>query len=84
LIINQVTDRCTIKHHYLKSYKNRVKDILEDFLALNFKVVRGCHNTLIDQLAYMAANYEVVSHSKFRMDIKLVFRPSVPNNDCHW
>jgi len=35
LIINQVTYKCFIKHHYMKAYKNRVKNLSKDFLALN-------------------------------------------------
>jgi len=51
LIINQVIDKCSTKHHYLKKYRNRLWDLLESFNALNFVAVLKDQNSEVDALA---------------------------------
>jgi len=36
LVIKQVRSHISARHHYLKTYRNRVFDLLESFLAINF------------------------------------------------
>lgn len=82
--INQIIDKCTIKYDYIKGYKSRVKDLSKKFLALNFQVVRRCHNSLANQLASKVANYEFITHTKPKKEVKLVIRAPMLDNDYHW
>jgi len=41
----------SIKHHYLKSYRNRVWDLFENFEALYIQVVSRKLNQDVDALA---------------------------------
>jgi len=52
LVINQVKDKINVRHHYLNTYKNRVWDMLESFLAINFIPVPRKFNQISDALIF--------------------------------
>jgi len=51
LIINQVMGNFFIKHHYLKSYRNKVWDLFENFEDLHIQVILRKLNQEADALA---------------------------------
>lgn len=50
LVINQVQDKISAKHHYLKTYRNRVWDLLESFITINMIAIPRKYNQVIDSL----------------------------------
>ena len=58
LIMNQVIGKCSIRHHYLKSYKNRIWDLFEHFEALHIQSIPRKLNQEADALAQMGANFD--------------------------
>lgn len=51
LVINQVKDKINARHHYLKTYKNRVWDVLESCITINLISIIGKYNQIIDVIA---------------------------------
>lgn len=58
LIMNQVTGKCFVKHHYLKSYRNRVWDLFESFEALHVQSIPRRLNQRANALAQMGESFD--------------------------
>lgn len=82
--MKQVIDKCSVKHHYLKSYKNQVWDLFEHFEALHIQFVPRRFNQEANALAQMGANFDPTNDWFQKKGVQLIFRPSIPNNDSFW
>ena len=59
LVVNQVRSLNTTKKNLLKSYRNRVWDLLEDFDAINLISIPRNQNKHADRLAAIGAEFDI-------------------------
>ncbi|KAH9296663.1 hypothetical protein KI387_044243 [Taxus chinensis] len=87
LIVNQVRGQHATKNDLLKSYKNRVWDLVEDFEAFNIVSIPRKKNETADRLASVGAMFDVVDNirrEKTQPHIHVIVRPAVPDNNTSW
>jgi hypothetical protein len=85
LIVQQVRNAYRAKHPQLKSYKNEVWDLIDNFFsAFNISFVPREENTLVDSLAVSASMFRIPLPPKIKYDVEIRYRPSVPDNIKHW
>jgi ribonuclease HI len=85
LIVQQIRNAYQAKHPRLKSYRNELWDLIDSFFsAFNISFVPREKNTVADSLATSARNFKVPLPPKFRYDVEVKYRPSIPNNVKHW
>jgi ribonuclease HI len=85
LVVNQVRNFYQAKHSRLRYYRNDVWDIIDGFfLAFNISFILREENTVVDSLAVSTSNFRVPLPPKLRYDIKLKYRPSIPDNVKQW
>ncbi|KAH9295070.1 hypothetical protein KI387_038658, partial [Taxus chinensis] len=87
LIVNQVRGQHATKNDLLKSYKNRVWDLIEDFEAFNIVSIPRKKNEAADRLAAVGATFDVVDNirrEKTQPHIHVIVRPAVPDNNTSW
>jgi ribonuclease HI len=85
LVVQQVRNAYQTKHPRLRSYKNEVWDLIDSFfLAFNISFIPREENTLADSLAMSASNFKVPLPPKFRYNVEVKYRPSIPDNVKHW
>ena len=87
LVVNQIRCLNAAKNDILKSYRHRVWDLLENFDAFNILVVPRKENQHADRLATVGAQYDIVNSVSAHTDqhhIRIITRPSVPDNDVSW
>jgi hypothetical protein len=53
-------------------------------LAFNISFIPREENTLADSLAASASNFKIPLPPKFRYDVEVKYRPSIPDNVKHW
>lgn len=66
-------------HHYLKSYRNRVWDLMESFFDLNFIAIPRKYIQINDALAIKGKIFNPYHHIKSTRGVKFINRPLVPN-----
>ena len=84
LIVNQVRSLNAIKNDVLKSYRDKVWDLLEDFDAINIFTILRSKNQHADRLAAMGAQYDIIDSIKAQFDqqhIKIFTKLSVLGNN---
>ena len=85
LVVQQIRNTCQAKNPRLRSYRNEVWDLIDSFfLAFNISFVPREKNTVADSLATSASNFKVPLPPKFRYDVEVKYRPSIPDNVKHW
>jgi hypothetical protein len=85
LVVQQIRNDYQAKHPRLRSYKNEVWDLIYSFFsAFNISFVPREKNTVVDSLATSASSFKVPLPPKFRYDVEVKYRPSIPNNVKHW
>jgi ribonuclease HI len=85
LIIQQVKNVYQAKHPWLKSYRNEVWDLIDNFSsAFNISFVPREDNTLADSLAVSASLFRTPLPSKIKCGVEIRYRPSIPDNIKHW
>jgi ribonuclease HI len=85
LIIQQVINAYQAKHPRLRSYKNEVWDLIDNFFsAFNIYFVPREENTLVNSLAVSASLFRIPLPPKIKYDVEIRYRPSVPDNIKHW
>ena len=72
LVINQVQDMISAKHHYLNTYRNRVWDLLEIFLV-NFIPFIIKINQIINTLVGKGARLNLVHHKRGSFGVKVLY-----------
>jgi ribonuclease HI len=85
LIIQQVRNVYRAKHPRLRSYRNEVWDLIDNFFsAFNITFVPREDNTSADSLAVSASLFKVPLPPKIHGEVEVRYRPSVPDNVKHW
>jgi hypothetical protein len=85
LVVQQVRNAYQAKHPRLRSYRNEVWDLVDSFFsAFNISFIPREKNTVADSLAALASNFKVPLPPKFRYDVEVKYRPSIPDNVKHW
>jgi len=57
-----MTDKCLAKHHYLKKYRNKVWELLDNYYALNFTIVLKDQNSEADTLSWKGSRFDPIHH----------------------
>jgi ribonuclease HI len=85
MIVHQIRNIYHAKHPRLRTYRNEVWDLIDNFfLAFNISFVPREENTLDDSLAVSASNFNVPLPPKLKYDVEAKYRPSIPDNVKHW
>jgi hypothetical protein len=85
LIVQQIRNAYQAKHPQLRSYRNELWDLIDSFFsAFNISFIPRKNNTMADSLATSASNFKVPLPPKFRYDVEVKYRPSIPDNVKHW
>jgi ribonuclease HI len=85
LIIQQVRNVYQAKHPWLRSYRNEVWDLIDNFFSyLNITFVPREENTLADTLAVSASLFRVPLPPKIHGEVEIRYRTSIPDNVKHW
>jgi hypothetical protein len=85
LVVQQIRNAYQAKHPRLRSYRNEVWDLVDSFFsAFNISFIPREENTMAYSLATSASNFKVPLPPKFRYDVEVKYRPSIPDNVKHW
>jgi ribonuclease HI len=85
LIIQQVRNAYRAKHPRLRSYKNEVWYLIDNFfLAFNISFIPGEENTLVDSLVVLASLFKIPLPPKIKYEVEIRYRPSILDNIKHW
>jgi hypothetical protein len=85
LVVQKIISAYQAKYPRLRSYKNEVWDLVDSFfLAFNISFIPREENTMVDSLVTSASNFKVPLPPKFRYDVEVKYRPSIPDNVKHW
>ena len=81
LIIKQANRQCQAKHPRLRSYRNCVWDLIENFFSsMNVHFVPRNENQQVDALAKAASTFTPPTAFKLKYHIQMRHQPSIPNN----
>lgn len=81
LIVNKVKGKHAAKNDLLKSYKNRVWDLIEYFEGFGINSIPMKENQAADKLTKVGATFDVVEsikRDKMQPSIHVIVRPLVP------
>jgi ribonuclease HI len=85
LIIQQVKNVYWDKHPQLRSYRNEVWDLIDNFFsAFNITFIPREENTSAESLAVSASLFRIPLPPKIHGEVKIRYRPSIPDNVKHW
>jgi hypothetical protein len=84
LIINQVKGSYQAKHPRLRSYRNLVLDLLENFKEYHFSVIPRKKNVIVDALAVSASVFKIPIYPNKKYEIEVKHKPAIPDNVNHW
>jgi ribonuclease HI len=85
LIIKQVNRQYQAKHPRLRTYRNCVWDLVENFFtSVNFHFVPRSENQQADALAKAASTFSPPTSFNLKYHIQMRHRPSIPDNVQHW
>ncbi len=60
-------------------------DLLENFFdSYSIKAISRNQNAQADALAISASNFKVPSMPQLKYEVEMLYRPSIPDNICHW
>jgi ribonuclease HI len=85
LIVHQVKNMYQAKHPRLRTYRNEVWDLIDNFFsAFNISFVPREENTMADSLVVSTSNFKIPLPPKLKYDVEVKYRPSIPDNVKHW
>jgi ribonuclease HI len=85
MIIQQIGNVYQAKNPRLKSYRNKVWDLIDSFfLAFNISFIPRGENTVVDSLVVSASNFRVPLPPNLRYDTEVKYRPSIPDDVKNW
>ena len=84
LIINQVKGIYQAKHPRLRSYRNLVLDLLENFKEYHLSVIPRKKNVIPDALVVSASVFKIPAYPNKKYEIKIKYRSAIPDNVDHW
>ena len=82
-MIKQVQGSYQAKHPKLRSYRNLVLDLMEDFKECQYTVIPRGENSEADGLVVSAGSFQVPKNTKKHSQIEVRHRPSIPDNVEH-
>ena len=75
LIIRQIKNHCQTKHPRLRSYRNEVWDLIENYFeAFNLQYILREENRLANSLAVIASTFKPPINPRLRYEIKIRHR----------
>lgn len=86
LVVNQVRGVNVTKNDFLKMYKHRIWDLIEEFDAFNLLSVPRNRNKEADKLVALGAQFDIldeVRNIERQQYVKVVVRPSIPDNSVN-
>jgi ribonuclease HI len=85
LIVHQVKNIYQDKHPTLKTYRNEVWDLIDNFfLAFNISFIPREENIVVDSSDVSASHFKIPLPPKLKYDVEVRYRPSVLDNIKHW
>jgi len=85
LIIQQVRDIYRAKHPRLRSYRNEVWDLIDNFFStFNITFIPREENTSVNSLAVSVSLFRIPLPPKIHGEVEIRYRPSIPDNVKHW
>jgi len=73
------------KHPRLRSYQNKVWDLVENFFdAFNLTYIPRDQNIHADALAVSTSSFKIHDQTNLLYQIQVNYRPSIPDNLKHW
>jgi ribonuclease HI len=85
LIVHQIKNIYKTKHPRLRSYRNEVWDLLDNFFsAFNISFIPREENTMVDSLVVSARNFTIPIHPKIKYDVEVKYRSSILDNVKYW
>jgi ribonuclease HI len=85
LIVHQVRNLYHAKHPRIRSYRNEVWDLIDNFfLAFNISFIPREENIIANSLVVSTSNFRVPVPPKLRYDVEVNYRPSIPDNVKNW
>jgi ribonuclease HI len=85
LIVHHIRNIYQAKHPWLRSYRNEVWDLVDNFfLAFNISFVPREENAMDDSMVVSTSNFRFPHPPKFRYGVEVKYRPFVPDNVKHW
>ena len=85
LVVQQIKNAYQAKHPRLRSYRNEVWDLIDSFFsAFNISFIPREENIMADSMDTSASNFKVPLPPKFKYDVEVKYRPSIPDNVKHW
>jgi hypothetical protein len=85
LIIKQVNRQYQAKHHRLRSYKNFIWDLIENFFSsVKVHFIPRNENQHANALAKGASTFTPPTAFKLKYHIQMRHQPSIMNNIQHW
>jgi ribonuclease HI len=85
LIIQQVKNIYWDKHPQIRSYRNEVWDLIDNFFsAFNITFIPREENTSAESLAVSASLFRIPLPPKIHGEVEIRYRPSIPDNVKHW
>ena len=84
LVINQVRDKISAKHNYLKTYRNRAGDLLKSYLLVNMIAIPRKYNQITDVLIIRGVRLNLTFHKRGSYGVKILCKPSIPDNVNFW
>lgn len=85
LVIKQIKGQCQTKHLRMRSYRNKVWDLIENFYStFDMYFLPREKNSLIDYLVVVASTFKPPENPHLRYQIEFRYRNSIPNNVKYW
>jgi ribonuclease HI len=85
LIVHQVKNIYQEKHPRLRTYRNEVWDLIDNFfLAFNISFIPKEENVMEDSLVVSASKFKIPFPPKLKYDVEVKYIPSILDNVKHW
>jgi len=85
LVVHQVRHQYQCKHLSMKSYRNYVWDIVDNFFdAFNITSIPREEKSEADSLATTGGTFKPPPMLKIKHEVEIRHMPSIPDNVKHW
>jgi ribonuclease HI len=84
-IVLQTKNIFQTKHPRLRSYRNEVWDLVENFFSkYDIYFIPREENFVVDSLVVSASNFRIPIPPKLKYDVEVKYRPSISDNVKYW
>jgi cupin superfamily acireductone dioxygenase involved in methionine salvage len=84
LIISKVKGSYQAKHPRLRSYRNLVLDLLENFKEYHLSIIPRKKNIIADAMVVFASIFKIPIYPNKKYEIEIKHKPTIPDNVYHW